>query len=88
MTLLPVGWLLLKIGLGAIGILTFYRLVILRPQILFLKRKISLPEYQGTAHQRTMAFSLGQLERAWRRLRLVIILIGLFLAGALPILFR
>ena len=40
-----------------------YALFVLRPQIRELKRKLSLPEFQGTAHQQAMIFSLERLEQ-------------------------
>jgi len=84
-----VGLLLfLKMLVGVMGVLTFYYAIVLRPQIRFLERKMGLPEYEGTVHQKTMRFSLSRLQSVSRRLRMVILLIGLFWLGIFPMLLR
>ena len=55
--------MVLKICLALLVGLIFYWLFILRPQIRELKRKLSLPEFQGTAHQQTMEFSFQRLQK-------------------------
>ena len=52
----------MKIGLALLVLVILYALFVLRPQIRELKRKLSLPEFQGTAHQQTMVSSLQRLE--------------------------
>lgn len=88
MPFVEIGVLLLKVGAGVIFLLTGYRALILRPQIRFLKVKITLPEYQGTAHQKTMIFSLGHLEKVSNRLGRVILLMGILWLGVFPFLLR
>lgn len=84
-----VGLLLfLKMLVGVMGVLTFYYAIVLRPQIRFLERKMGLPEYEGTLHQKTMRFSLSRLQSVSQRLRVVILLIGLLSVGLAPLFFR
>ena len=54
---------------------------VLRPQIRELRRKMALPEFQGTAHQGTIRFALQRLERQGVRYRTAALLLALLGLG-------
>ena len=73
--------ILFRICVGLLAWLCFYRSFILRPQILEIRRKLELPEFQGTAHRQSMQFTSQNLRRRWARVRVLILLLGILLLG-------
>ena len=65
-------------------VLTLYLIVIRHPQIQELKRKMDLPEFQGTAHRQTIVFSFKRLHQRSVRLRAVLLVLGLVSLGLVP----
>ena len=64
------------IGL-ALAVWAFLHLqLILRPQIREVERKLNLPEFQGTAHQRTIQFAFQKLRQSRVRYRVLTFLFG------------
>lgn len=59
-------------ALGSVAVLALYLAVIVRPQILDLRRRVALPEFQGTAHLVRLRFCLGRMTRLWSRVRAAI----------------
>lgn len=55
------------------GILTLYLAVIVHPQIRDLRRRVALPEFQGTAHLVRLRFCLDQMNRLWIRVRAAVV---------------
>ena len=53
--------------------LALYLRVIVHPQVLDLRRRIALPEFQGTAHLVRLRFCLEQMTRLWARVRAAIV---------------
>ncbi len=73
--------ILFKLCVGLLAWLLLYRRCILRPQIQEIRRKLELPEFQGTAHHQSLQFAFTNLRRRWARLRIWILLLGILLAG-------
>ncbi len=76
--------LTLELPVGIMFALTFYVTVVLHPHIQDLKRKLELPEFQGTAHQQTIRFAFDRLHRRSVQLHLAIILLGFLSLGFSP----
>ena len=70
--------LVLELPVAAMAALTYYAGVVLHPQIQDLRRRLALPELQGTAHQAKLEFAFGTLHRASVRVHAVILFLGLF----------
>ena len=70
-----------KICLGFSVCLGLYSVAVLRPQVRELERKLNLPEFQGTAHYRTMEFSCRSLRRRSARVRVLTGALGLLTLG-------
>lgn len=73
--------ILFKVCIGLLAWLLFYRRCILRPQIQEIRRKLDLPEFQGTAHRQSLQFAFANLRRRWVRVRVSILLLGILLLG-------
>ena len=78
------SWVVLKICLAFLAWLIIYSVFILRPQVRELERKLALPEFQGTAHYQTMAFSLKRFHRRSVRIYLLILILGVLTLGLVP----
>lgn len=76
--------LILRILVGTTLILVGYRTFVLHPELKELKRKIQLPEFHGTAHQKTIQFAVDRLQRRSVQLRWAIFTGGLLSLGLLP----
>lgn len=76
--------LVLEIPIAVMFWLTLHVNYVLHPQIRDLKRKIELPEFQGTAHQQAMQFSFQRLHRRSVRLHGIVLTLGLLCMGLLP----
>ena len=76
--------LALMILVGLIFVLTLYLIVSLHPQIRELKRKLSLSEFQGTAHQQTIQFTFNRLHRRSVWMHLLILILGFLSLGFIP----
>ena len=76
--------LVLEIPVGIMCALTLYVVLVLHPEIHELKRKLDLPELQGTAHQQTIQFTFNQLHHRSVRLHGVILTLGLLSLGLTP----
>lgn len=70
--------LILELPVAAMAALTTYAGMILHPQIRDLKRKLALPELQGTAHQARLQFAFDRLHRLSVRVHGIILFLGLF----------
>lgn len=70
--------LVLELPVAAMAALTYYAGVVLHPQIQDLRRRLTLPELQGTAHQAKLEFAFGNLHRASVRVHAAILFLGLF----------
>ena len=71
-------------ALALMFLLTLYTTLVLNPQIRELKRKMDLPEFQGTAHQQTIVFTFKRLDQRSVRLRAVLLALGLVSLGLVP----
>lgn len=69
--------LVIEIPLGLMFVLTVYASLILYPQIHDMKRKIHLPEFQGTAHQQTMTFAFNQLHMRSVQIHAAVLVLGI-----------
>jgi hypothetical protein len=76
--------LVIEIPIGTMFLLNLHSVVILHPQIRELKRKINLPQYQGTAHQRTMQNAFERLHLRSVQLHGLLLFLGLFTLGLAP----
>ncbi len=65
-------------------LLTCHNTLIVHPQIRELKRKMNLPEFQGTSHYQTIQFAFGRMHRLSVRLYLGALLLGLLSLGLTP----
>ncbi|MBI3323365.1 MAG: hypothetical protein HYZ95_02750 [Candidatus Omnitrophica bacterium] len=70
-------------ALASAAVLTLYLWWIVRPQVLDLRRRCALPEFQGTAHVVRLRFCLDRMTRLWSRVRAAIVALA-----ALSILLR
>ena len=75
---LKVKLLLLGIPVSIFFLLFFYATAALQPQMKEIERKFHLPEFQGTAHQMTIRFTLEHLRRRALLLRRIIFALGIF----------
>lgn len=76
--------LVLEIPVGIMFLLTHHLAYVLHPQIREVKRKINLPEFQGTQHQETMRFAFEGMHRNSVRLHLAILILGFFALALVP----
>ena len=76
--------LMIEAPVGLMFLLNLHLAVILHPQIQELKRKINLPQYQGTSHQQTMQSAFTRLHRRSVQLHLLLLTLGLFSLGLAP----
>lgn len=60
-------------ALGSAAVLALYSRVIVRPQVLDLRRRVALPEFQGTAHLVRLRFCLDRMTRLWARVQTAIV---------------
>ena len=51
------------------AVLAIYLFWIVRPQVVDLRRRVALPEFQGTAHQVRLRFCLDNMTRLSTRVR-------------------
>lgn len=76
--------LVLEIPVGLMFVLTLYTTLILHPEIHEVKRKLQLPELQGTAHQQSIQFAFNRLHQRSVQLHGLILTLGLFSLGLTP----
>ncbi len=76
--------LVLELPILGMLLLTWYRGWILHPQLRDLKRRLKLPQFQGTAHLETVRFSCKRLERRSKQSTTAIVFLGLFSLGLIP----
>ena len=76
--------LVMEIPMGVMFLLSLHSAYILHPQIQDLKRRMALPEYQGTAHLDKLRFSFGRLHRRSVQLHGLLLVLGWFSLGVLP----
>lgn len=76
--------LVLEVPVGLMFVLTLYTTRILHPEIHEVKRKLQLPEFQGTAHQQSIQFAFNRLHQRSVQLHGVILTLGLLSLGLTP----
>ena len=76
--------LALEIPVGIMLLLSLHSAYILHPQIQELRRKMALPEFQGTAHLEKLRFAFSHLHRRSVQLHTVMLVLGWFSLGLLP----
>ncbi|MBI3333273.1 MAG: DUF4149 domain-containing protein [Candidatus Omnitrophica bacterium] len=76
--------LALELPVGLMFLLTLYVARVLHPEVHELKRKINLPEFEGSAHQQTMKFAFDRLYKVSVRLHGLLLLLGWFSLGLVP----
>ena len=76
--------LAIEIPIGVMLLLCLHSAYILQPQIQDLRRRMALPEFQGTAHLDKLRFSFGRLHRRSVQLYGLILVLGWFSLGLLP----
>lgn len=75
--------LVLEISIAVMLWLVLHVRCVLRPQLRELKRKIELPEFQGTVHQQAMQFTFQRLHRRSVRIHGLALGLGLLSFGLL-----
>lgn len=76
--------LALELPVLAMFLLTLHGAYVLHPQIQDLRRKIALPEYQGTARLEKFQFGFRHLHRNSVRLQMLNLVLGWYGLGVLP----
>jgi len=76
--------LVLEVPVAVMYLVTLHLTLVLHPEIYELKRKLSLPEFQGTAHRQTIQFAFNRLHRLSVQLHGIILVLGLLSLGLTP----
>ena len=76
--------LVLEVPVGILFGLTLHSAWNLHPQIQDLRRRMAMPEFQGTAHLDKLRFSFNRLHRESVRMHGVLLFLGLLSLGLMP----